>query len=454
MVKDLRREVRRRLASGAMGVEGVRIDRAVFDVTIDGRAELVTVALRNGELVCTSTDGQPDGPHAMAALRLLAGQSLAGTTKVIASPGAYALMGDVAEDAIARDPEGPRVTPAGPLARVRPELSLPPAGMRTLSTSERPSSVARESLAEVLEDLVTAIVRLGLRNAQGSPSLEEAFERLAGVAPQPLPLGIARFIGRLRGALATNDVDQLAELLDGAVRLAGDLRRAHPSEEGRRRIVGWLGPTADQPEDIESLTDRTFVEVGREWVTGVERASIERRYLVELGSGEIFREERPRLLPGISVGPCPRQLHVGLAEAAEGPPPRRIRLLQYTLSDTIRPETFARLEELSVRSHRALLDSYVHAIGDYPGLVEPFVLVGPARATGEAIALANVDDEGWPLPIVRADEGEAEWLDRLAMERPIVGIAGRLIDVTRTLLLVPVSVLVQDEEGLRLVRVR
>ena len=54
-----------------MGEGAVR--RLTMDIEVEGRVELVTLALRNDELQCVSSDGRNDGPHVMAALKFIAG---------------------------------------------------------------------------------------------------------------------------------------------------------------------------------------------------------------------------------------------------------------------------------------------------------------------------------------------------------------------------------------------
>ncbi|MFT5357218.1 MAG: hypothetical protein ACI9KE_004452, partial [Polyangiales bacterium] len=53
----------------AKATEGLR--RATLEIELDGRTELVALALREGEWIATSTDGLRDGPHVEAALLAL-----------------------------------------------------------------------------------------------------------------------------------------------------------------------------------------------------------------------------------------------------------------------------------------------------------------------------------------------------------------------------------------------
>src|SRR5690606_25355215 len=125
-----------------------------------------------------------------------------------------------------------------------------------------------------------------------------------------------------RSSLATADDRGLARAMFGAVRLAEDLRAKQRSEEAWRRIVSWLGTTARPAGTVQALTDRVLVEIARESLSGRVRAAIERRYLLDLTSTEVFREERAAG-QAASVGPCPRRIDVGLGEAEQGAPLRR-----------------------------------------------------------------------------------------------------------------------------------
>lgn len=419
MTGRLQEAARRALARAPRPQDGERasVERAVFDVTVAGRTELVTVTVRDGELVCTTTDGVTEGPHVRAALQLLAGEALADESVV-------------------------PLTAGGPSTG----HGLPAGAVRTLSGMPAPVTADHLALAEALDDVMTAVVRLGVREAQGSPSVDETLGRLIATAPDPLPLGVARWVGRLRSALATGDVGTAALVLEGAARLSSDLRSARSSPEGVGRRVAWLGPSATDGDDMEPLYDRTLVEVGREWLPGVEQSLIERRYLLDLHSGALYREERLAGALGASVGPCPRLLTVGFAEVDRGPPPRRIRLLQYAVAIDVGGQEWTQVRDWASPDFRPPVEDYREALSASPGLAEPFALVAPAKCEVDEGRAVLLDLHAQPLPLARLeDPAGAARVDALAAQGRIDWVAGRLVHAGDALMMTPASVAVRHD---------
>ncbi len=421
MSSDALKEAARRglLEMEGAGTAGGEVSRVVLDVTAAGRTEIVTVSLRDGQLVVSSTGGADDRAHVAAALELIAG-------------------GEAAAGRVSLLPVDGRASSPGTIRTVDDAL---------------PVTADRNALAEALDDLVVAVVRVGVREARSSATVDEAVGRIVAAAPSPLPLGISRWIGMLRAAMTVVDVDTVGRILEGASQVAAGLRDPGRGDEARRRIVAWLGATADTPGDVLRVSDRTLVEVAREYVNGVERAAIERRYLMCLDTGEILREERPRGAMTTSVGPCPRIVAVGLGEIEEGAAPRRIRLLQYAVTSTLGPDDWVRVEDVAQRRFDALASDYREAMRAYPGLAEPFVVVSPASCAREPelVLLDGFDD---PLPVSRADEPAfAATLADLARDEDPAWVAGRLVDADGSLLLVPCAAAMREGADRRVMRI-
>lgn len=382
----------------------------VSRVTLEVDGEQVTVFVRDGkrELLCTC--GEPDCEHAAIALSWLGGRKVEAdqaTTQAVRS-------------------------------------SAPPTDA---GAPEQPSD-----LADALDDLVLAVVRGGVQSAT-SLSVSEGVEQVVARAPKPTPVGLARWLGRLNAALEQHDVGQSARLLGGAVRLIQDLRSGDPGREGKARMVAWLGAAAGTGWPMERVQDRTLMEVGREWLSGLTRDSLERRYLVDLGSGEIFREEDSSGSERLSVGPSPRVLEVGLAEVEPGGVPRRIRVLQYALRAIPAAQDWAKLEALAATRVRDLGNAYAHALRRYPGLAEPFVLFAPKSMSEEA-RFEPQDSDGERLPLARAEE--PQWvaaLEGMVADKGATWVAGRLLDAGDTLLLHPSSLGFRGESGPRMQRI-
>jgi hypothetical protein len=388
------------------------ITRLTVDVALDGRSELVTFSLRDGELVWSSTGGEP---YVAAALRWLS-----------ESP----------------SPEAPaRISEPSPRVSRPPEPDVTPE-----------AHAARNRLAEALDDVVTVLVRAGVGGAD-SLSVAESLERLRREAPLPTPGGLSRWLGRLKAALDGRDVVLVARLLEGATRVAEDLRQDKPSAEARRRVVAWMGASGELVGGVERISDRVLVEVAREQLASSERGGLERRHLVDLHDGEVFREERSRTSPVASVGPCPRVISVGLAEVEDGPAPRRIRLMQYAVSLELGAEELTRIESNAYRQFAALADRYRELVQAHPGQAEPFTVVAP-RTYSSSGPVCH-DDEGQPLPLARADDPAAiEVLDRVLPAGGPRWVAGRLVDVDGALMMVPCAVAVPEGDRVRFVRLR
>lgn len=418
MSDALREAARRALERIGEAEPSGEVTRVTVDVALDGKSELVTLVLRDGELAWSTSGGEG---HVAAALRWLAG--------------------------------APEPAPA---VRVTPETEMPAQRVTwppAEADHDAEARAARARLAEALEDLVTVVVRAGAGGAE-SPSVAESLERLRREAPLPTPMGLARWLGRLKGALDARDVELVARLLDGAGQLAEDLRRDKPSAEVRRRVAGWMGSAGEIGAPVQRLSDRVLVEIAREQLPSSERGGIERRHLVDLQSGEVFREERTRTSPVASVGPCPRLVNVGLADVEDGAAPRRLRLLQYVVSLELGKEELERIEANAYRRFSALAERYRELVERQPGQAEPFAVVAPRSFEQNGGPLLR-DDEGLPLPLARADDPAA--VEVLARHCPTSGprwVAGRLCDAGGVLMLVPCSVGLPEGDGTRFVRLR
>lgn len=333
---------------------GASIRRMSVEIELDGRRELVSILEDERGVRAITTGGELEGPFIDAALEIFE----AGRAKMAA------------------------------LSRRERRLSEAPARRD-------------DEIAEAIRALVLAVARAGLGLGRVSPTVSHAF---AGLEERILgrdALGIERFIGRLRNAIEFQDLTECAMLLHGALRFVDDLERG--GEAARERIAGWI-PTEVEPT---TLNERGFIELGREWVAGLERAAIGRRYLVDLESGEIvreeFRAEEFQEGAGASLGGAFRELCAGLARLSSGSEPRRIHFDQYELWHEPREAAIERLDELAERSVRRLLEQFKAAHHRAPGQAEPFALFAPARIVRRGRALALLDEEGDALAISSAE---------------------------------------------------
>jgi len=315
-----------------------------------------------------------------------------------------------------------------------------------------PTGADYGALADAFDALLLAVVRSGV-SASGSPSVRDATDRLTATAPSPMPLGLSRWLGRLHEALQRADVGKTARVLEGARIFSDDLRATNLTSQQVARRNAWLSPMPVGQRSVQPLESATLLEVAREWLSGVGRGAIERRYLLNLEQGEIVREERARAESEISVGPCPRVLQVAFGEVESFGAPRRVRLLQYTVSVRPSAQQWAQTEPFAKRLVRHVAEAYETAVSACPALVEPFMLVVPRK-----VEVANkptwLDAEGQRMPL--AEDGAhpiAELLHQASERGRIVWIAGRLVGLAQGLVLKPVSLLLARADGPHLVRV-
>jgi hypothetical protein len=399
------RDALQRSYEGRVPARGFAIERMTIDVPGTSGAELVSLRIRGAELAWSCTCGDAGCEHAHSALALLA----EAPPRVSSVPPPPAASPASARETFA-------ITPADGIAIG--------ADRRTLPAPEPRSGFDRSALAETIDDVLVAVARSGVA-AKRSVSVGDALARLRRAAPAPLPLALDRWLGRLEQALAGADADDVALLLAGASLLVEDLRA--PGSDGAReaRLQAWLG-AARRAHDGPRLTDRTLLEVAREQLAGATRVSIERRHLIDVDSGQVYREERVQGGDPTSLGPCPRLLTVWLATLEPGPPPARVHVLQYTATPAIGDEVWERLAQHAQRDFAALAERYRAEIEPFPGSSEPFALVAPAK--GQALSDDALFDEAGRALALGAPDGSHS-LRALALESEgseLLWVCGRL----------------------------
>jgi hypothetical protein len=373
------------------------IDRVTVDVTDHQQREVVTVRLRENALTWSCTCGRRPCEHVQLALSWISG------------------------DANGQVHKG-KESEIGPTTSAWSHLSWPP-DLRTIEDFDQAVRADIPALAASLEELITVTVAAGISAGLTSP-VATAIDRLIAISPKPLPLGISRWVGRFRVSLTDRSVDGAARLLDGASKLVDDLRSGSRDMPALERVVSWLGAYSADKRTIERVSDRSLLEIAREWMDGTDRCTI---------------EKRARDLSAASLGPCPRLITVGLAVAEQGAHPRRIRLLQYSTAVAIPAQAWEQLASWASRAFSPLREVYQHAIVNYPGLCEPFVIIAPARLVRDPLPIP-IDESGHPLPLAAArDLYAVKVIDAMTAQQRPDWIAGRLVDAQGTLMIRPLS---------------
>lgn len=385
-------------------------ERGVRRVSVDVSGEQVSFTLREARVVAVCTCAVEGCEHQALAIRLL------------------------------MEPGEPHETFVAPAA-VKHRSSMRPPAAQSEATQ----------LAGAIEELCLATARAGV-SAQDSPSIRAALDQLQHAPVQAPSLSLSRFIGRFQNALALGEIGELASLLAGAQAWAKEQERGLLSTEVASRTRAWLGARVADAGD--SLTDVTLVELGREWLTGLTRSAIERRYLVDLADGQLYCEERRRADQDVSVGPCPRVVQVSYAALERAVLPPRTNLLQYAITLEPGTEHWQRLAELGEADMSALRTSYAHALEACPGLAEPVVLFA-ARDCGKVSPSSSLRDASGTRLTLRDDAGAplGDTVRTLSGEGEVVWLLGRLRLLSSGLALRPISALLRLESGYRLRRI-
>jgi hypothetical protein len=385
---------------------------AALSVAIEqqGRVEMVSLRLEGASLVVTCTCGTRICAHAREALALFDGDD------------AHAAIHD---DRITQAYEpAMRLSEPGPMPVM--SLGAPPLPLRE----------GRAAIAGALSDLVLAVTRSGLE--QGiSPAVLEALENLSEHAPPASSTGLRVFVGNLKTALEAQHSEGVVRALAAANAFIDALSTPFTTADIDARIATWLGTVAAAGVASERVTERSYLELAREQRPGLARAGVERRYLIDLESGELYREDRAAG-DSSSVGPCPRVVTLGLAHIEPGLPPRRMRLLQYTTTPVIDGESWARIARFALPSFAGLPERYALHAQTGAELTDMLALIKPAGIEGDERALLR-DHEGHALGLAGAD-GSTAVLQAFFESAEPEWMIGRVLQKAQSLMLVPLAV--------------
>jgi hypothetical protein len=371
-------------------------------VESEGRAELVSMRMQDGALSVICTCGTAGCAHAHEALALFEDEP----------------RPDASEERITHVFEpAMRMSEPSPL----PAIKITPEG--------------RNRLSDVLSDVVLAVTRAGVQEGI-SAGVSEALDRLAEHAPPASATGLRVWVGSLRGALEARDSTATALALGAATAMIDALRKSDPGPHADQRVVAWLGVAPSSAAANDRASERTYLELAREHRPGLARAGVEQRYLIDLQSGELLREDRAANETA-SLGPCPRIVSIGLAHIEPGLPPRRIRLFQYTTTPLIEPSAWARVAGFALPSFEPLVSLQKEHMKVSAGLTDMLALVKPVRVhTREGAQL--VDDGGRAL-LLSGAEGVANRLESFLASTEPQWVFGRTLVQADMLALVPLA---------------
>ena len=293
----------------------------------------------------------------------------------------------------------------------------------------------RNRLSDVLADLLLAVTRSGVSGGI-SAGVTEALERLAEHASTASATGLRIWVGSLKAALEARDTEGVVRALAACSAIIDALRKLEPPAIADAHVSSWLGGAQTSNVANERATERTYLELAREHRPGLARAGVEQRYLIDLETGELFREDRAASETA-SLGPCPRLVSIGLAHIEPGHPPRRIRLLQYTTTPLIEASAWQSVARFAQPTFESLLARHKQHMSAAAGLTDMIALVKPA-SVHMADRAHLVDGAGKALLLTGA-EGAAGKLEGFMHATDAQWVLGRVHAQADVLSIVPLA---------------
>jgi hypothetical protein len=377
---------------------------AAISVLIEGggQAELVSMRMRDGLLSVLCTCGARGCVHVQEALALFEDEA----------------RSDAAEERITHVFE-PAMRLSEPIPM--PALKVTPEG--------------RNRLSDVLSDVLLAVTRSGISGGI-SAGVSEALERLAEHASTASATGLRTWVGVLKAALEARDTEAAVRTLAACGAMIDALRKLEPPAIADAHVSSWLGSPPSSNIASERATERTYLELAREHRAGLARAGVEQRYLIDLATGELFREDRAAT-EAASLGPCPRLVSIGLAHIESGHPPRRIRLLQYTTTPLIEAASWLSVVRFAQPTFESLLPRYKQHMATAASLTDMIALVKPARV--HMADRAHLVDEAGKALLLTGPEGTASRLEGFMHATEAQWVLGRVHAQADMLSLVPLA---------------
>jgi hypothetical protein len=312
----------------------------------------------------------------------------------------------------------------------------------------------RDVIASIVEVLVARGPEAGRERLV--PLVSELEKELDGVAAPDLarPSSELRTLV-MRGTSDHGRTAMLMERLRGVLAVLGAV--AEGREPGRKLEASFLGRRWAF-EESRRAEDVLLLEVARNTVLTPFGLRRNKAYYLDLLSGQMHVEqshEQPGDARNPSVGPFPRRVHAGLMMVTPGIPPAPIRLLQYVILPPPGETDLLKLKTASVSSVQEAFDVLGRAVKTVQSPYPAFVSFSPARVLSSGSLAALADGEGSVLRLAyRVDEYACRSLALMAATNRIHCVAGMMVWTGHEVALNPLSVLLEHQRGLSLVRLR
>lgn len=301
-------------------------------------------------------------------------------------------------------------------------------------------------LADAIDGLVSAICSHGLtaESEARDVALSEVIKLLAG---QDLP-DLKRAVATVRRTITTSSPDPSIawEALSRLTRLALDLRSTKRSSDTvRGRLHSRQGRTEHREEvrllEVARFTQRTPF--------GDRRDAF---FFLDLDEDVLFRELAASL-PGasptsLSEGPFAKRLLGNLVSIEKGPPPQRIRMLQYATVGFASDEDLDHLLSCCETEVEALYEIVRRTISDGLDAAEKVVMFAPDQVIPSPSGVVFCDESGDLLPLARGRSPSlCATVDLLNRQGKILAIVGQLVLGPQFVSILPLTALVELPAG-------
>jgi hypothetical protein len=306
-----------------------------------------------------------------------------------------------------------------------------------------PHSITEEELAESTMQLVRQTCALGLGRI--ALARDAALDRLLDLLRDQDQPDLKRAVALLRRVI-TSPAPSPSRAVTALLQLSSLASRLRECSGCSSGGASGLTKRREEVRLLEVARDTQRTPFG-------ERRDIS--YFLDLDDHMLLREVtscKPGSPSGMSEGPFPKMLIGNLVAVEAGPPPPRLRLLQYASAGYPADSDLDHLMVSSQSSVEAIYREYGRVSESEQRALDELVIFAPDRAIPTSTGVVLADESMALLPLARAVApslcGSVDLLER---QGAILAVIGPLVLAADLLTLLPLSVLIEID-GIKTLR--
>lgn len=310
---------------------------------------------------------------------------------------------------------------------------------------------------ESLKNTLKAILSGRIRNERDK--LRRVTDELVKDFENIYVTDLLKSVADLRRAVLGETPDPIAvnigiERVAGAINILEDfMNKLHVDDKLQTTYLGkvWeIGEIAQQ-EDVY------LIEIARNTVLtpfGIRRSE---SYYTNRATGELFIEEKYHDPGGgnPSVGPFPRALHVNLMTIEPRLQPPAVNLLQYSVRPPPNEGDLLKIKTKAIDSVEAALNFYKQTVSVVRSPYPVFVTLAPLKTEfyNERLIMRDSEDDIIGLAYSSSPHGCLS-VEKICSENHLHAICGLLVIESRYLAVNPLSLLIENGTGLKMMRIK